>query len=74
MEYKLGKFIVMWDEAALEIYSNEFLMMSLMEDQKVTNADGSSILDNITFDGGMTINVSDTSIKEANYFKAPWDD
>ena len=74
MEYRLDKFTTTWDEASLECLESEFLMMDLMESQMITNADGSSILDYLVFDGVQIINVPQQVVQEATYFKAPWED
>ena len=74
MEYKLGKFTHMWDEASLETLGSEFLMMDLMAAQKITSADGSSILDCLAFDGGQVITLPEKTVQESTYFKAPWED
>ena len=74
MEYKLDQFTTTWDEASLETLGREFLMMDVMSAQKITKADGSSVLDYIVFDGGQVITLPDKTVQEATYFKAPWDD
>ena len=70
----LPKFVNYWDEAALETLGSEFEMMSLMLAQPITNLDGSSILDKVSFDDGTEINVPEEIKETAKYFKAPWDD
>lgn len=74
MEYKLDKFTTTWDEASLECLDSDFLMMDLMSAQKITSADGASILDYLVFDGGQVITLPEKTVKEATYFKAPWED
>ena len=74
MEYKLDQFTTTWDEASLETLGREFLMMDVMSAQKITKADGSSVLDYIVFDGEQVITLPDKTVQEATYFKAPWDD
>lgn len=74
MDYKLGTFTTTLDEASLETLGSEFLMMDLMASQMITKADGSSLLDNIVFDGEQIINVPQQVVREATYFKAPWED
>ena len=74
MEYKLNQFTTTWDEASLETLGSEFLMMDLMASQMITKADGSSLLDNIVFDGEQIINVPQQVVQESTYFKAPWED
>ena len=74
MDFKLDKFTTTWDEASLETLGSEFLMMDLMASQKITKADGSSILDYIVFDGGQVITLPEQVVQEATYFKAPWDE
>lgn len=74
MEYKLNQFTTTWDEASLECLGSEFLMMDLMASQMITKADGSSLLDNIVFDGEQIINVPQQVVQESTYFKAPWED
>lgn len=73
MEYKLDKFTHMWDEASLECLDSEFLMMDLISAQKITKADGSSILDDLVFDGEQMITLPEKTVQESTYFKAPWD-
>ena len=73
MDYKLGTFTTTWDEASLETLGSEFLMMDLMSAQKITKADGSSLLDNIVFDGEQVITLPKQTIEQATYFKAPWE-
>ena len=73
MEYKLDKFTTTCDEASLETLGSEFLMMDLMSAQKITKADGSSLLDNIVFDGEQVITLPKQTIEQATYFKAPWE-
>lgn len=74
MEYKLDKFATTWDEASLECLGSEFLMMDLMASQKITRADGASLLDYLVFDGGQVITLPEKTVQEATYFKAPWED
>ena len=74
MDYKLDKFTTTWDEASLETLGGEFLMMDLMASQMITNADGSSILDYIVFDGEQVITLPKQTIEQSTYFKAPWED
>mgnify|MGYP001771585830 FL=1 len=74
MEYKLDKFTTTWDEASLETLGSEFLMIDLMSAQKITNADGASLLDYLVFDGEQVINVPEQIVQESTYFKAPWED
>ena len=74
MDYKLGKFTTTWDEASLECLGSEFLMMDLMAAQKITSADGSSILDYLVFGGEQVITLPEKTVQEATYFKAPWED
>ena len=73
MEYKLDQFTTTWDEASLETLGREFLMMDVMSAQKITKADGSSVLDYIVFDGEQVITLPDKTVQEATYFKAPWE-
>ena len=74
MDYRLDKFTTTWDEASLECLDSEFLMMDLMSAQKITKADGSSLLDCLVFDGEQVITLPDKTVQEATYFKAPWED
>ena len=74
MEYKLDKFTTTWDEASLETLESEFLMMDLMSAQKITSADGASLLDYLVFDGGKVITLPEKTVQESTYFKAPWED
>ena len=74
MDYKLGKFTTTWDEASLECLGSEFLMMDLMAAQKITKADGSSILDYLVFDGEQVITLPEKVVQESTYFKAPWEE
>ena len=74
MEYKLGTFTTTLDEASLETLGSEFLMMDLMASQKITNADGASLLDYLVFDGGQVITLPEKTVQESTYFKAPWED
>ena len=74
MDYKLGTFTTTWDEASLECLGSEFLMMDLIAAQKITSADGSSILDYIVFDGEQVITLPEKTVQESTYFKAPWED
>lgn len=73
MEYKLSKFTTMWDEAALETLGSEFEMMSLLSAQDITEPDGSSILDCLVFEGGMSVSVPEKAVAESTYFRAPWE-
>ena len=74
MEYKLDQFTTTWDEASLETLGREFLMMDVMSAQKITKADGSSVLDYIVFDGEQVITLPKQTIEQSTYFKAPWED
>ena len=74
MDYKLDKFTTTWDEASLETLGSEFLLMDLMSAQKITSADGASLLDYLVFDGEEVITLPEKTVQEATYFKAPWDD
>lgn len=74
MEYKLGKFTTTWDEASLETLGSEFLLMDLLSAQRITSADGSSLLDYLVFDGEQTITLPEQTVEESTYFKAPWDE
>lgn len=73
MEYKLGKFTTTWDEASLETLGSEFLMMDLLSAQVITNADGSSLLDYLVFDGEQMITLPEQTVEDSTYFKAPWE-
>ena len=73
MEYKLGKFTTTWDEASLETLGNELLLMDLLSAQRITSADGSSLLDYLVFDGEQTITLPEQTVEDATYFKAPWE-
>lgn len=70
----LNKFTHMWDEASLETLGSEFNMMELISAQRISSADGSSILDYLVFDGNMEVEVPEQVTQEVHYFKAPWDD
>lgn len=70
----LNKFTHMWDEASLETLGSEFNMMELISAQRISSADGSSILDYLVFDGNMEVEVPEQVAQEVHYFKAPWDD
>lgn len=74
MKHKLGKFVGTWDEASLETLGSEFSMMELISAQRISSADGSSILDYLVFDGNMEVEVPEQVTQEVRYFKAPWDD
>lgn len=71
MKVLLDQFITMWDEAAKSTLGSEFRMDSLLAAQNITNADGSSILDNITFDDRIIVEIPVEETTE--YFKAPWE-
>ena len=71
MKVKLDKFTYTWDMASLELLKSEFKMMDLLHAQKITNEDGSSILDDIVFYGGREVEMP-ASDKTIDYFKAPW--
>lgn len=71
MKVKLDTFTYTWDMAALELLNSEFKMMDLLRAQKITNEDGSSIIDDIVFYGGLEVERPDTSTV-IDYFKAPW--
>ena len=71
MKVLLDQFITMWDEAAKSTLGSEFRMDSLLAAQNITNADGSSILDNITFDDRIVVEIPVEETTE--YFKAPWE-
>lgn len=71
MKVLLDQFITMWDEAAKSTLGSEFRMDSLLAAQNITNADGSSILDNITFDDRIIVEIPTEETTE--YFKAPWE-
>ena len=71
MKVKLDKFTYTWDMASLELLKSEFKMMDLLRAQKITNEDGSSILDDIVFYGGREVEMP-VSNKTIDYFKAPW--
>ena len=73
MQYKLNEFTTTWDEASLETLGSEFLMMDLMSAQEITQANGSSLLDYLVFDGGQMITLPEKTVEEATYFKAPWE-
>ena len=71
MKVKLDKFTYTWDMASLELLNSEFKMMDLLRAQKITNEDGSSILDDIVFYGSREVEMP-ASNKTIDYFKAPW--
>ena len=71
MKVLLDQFITMWDEAAKSTLGSEFRMDSLLAAQNITNEDGSSILDNITFDDRIIIEIP--TEETVDYFKAPWE-
>ena len=71
MKVLLDQFITMWDEAAKSTLGSEFRMDSLLAAQNITNEDGSSILDNITFDDRIIVEMPTEETTE--YFKAPWE-
>ena len=71
MKVKLDKFTYTWDMASLELLKSEFKMMDLLRAQKITNEDGSSVLDDIVFYGGREVEMP-ASDKTIDYFKAPW--
>ena len=71
MKVLLDQFITMWDEAAKSTLGSEFRMDSLLAAQNITNKDGSSILDNITFDDRIVVEIPVEETTE--YFKAPWE-
>ena len=71
MKVLLDQFITMWDEAAKSTLGSEFRMDSLLVAQNITNKDGSSILDNITFDDRIIVEIPVEETTE--YFKAPWE-
>ena len=71
MKVKLDKFTYTWDTASLELLKSEFKMMDLLRTQKITNEDGSSILDDILFYGGLEVEMPENN-KTIDYFKAPW--
>ncbi len=71
---KLQKFINYWDEAALATLGSEFYMMDLLGAQMITNEDGSSIHDYITFDDGLEVEVPVSVEQSVTYFKASWDE
>ena len=71
MKVLLDQFITTWDEAAKSTLGAEFRMDSLLAAQNITNKDGSSILDNITFDDRIIVEIPVEETTE--YFKAPWE-
>lgn len=71
MKVKLDKFTYTWDMASLELLKSEFKMMDLLRAQKITNEDGSSILDDIVFYGSREVEMPANS-NVIDYFKAPW--
>lgn len=71
MKVKLDKFTYTWDMASLELLKSEFKMMDLLRAQKITNEDGSSVLDDIVFYGGREVEMPANS-NVIDYFKAPW--
>ncbi len=71
MKVLLDQFITMWDEAAKSTLGSEFRIDSLLAAQNITNEDGSSILDNITFDDRIIVEIPTEETTE--YFKAPWE-
>lgn len=73
MLYQLGKFVNMWDEASLEALGSEFYMMDLLHAQKITNEDGSSICDDLSFEGGRVVNVPESLVYESSFFRAAWE-
>lgn len=73
MQVQLSKFCNMWDEAALETLGSEFSMMDLMQAQPIVNADGTSIIDYLVFDGNSVVIVPETIEESSTYFKAPWE-
>lgn len=74
MKVKLENFINYWDAAALTTLGSEFYMMDLLGAQEISAEDGSSILDFVSFDDGLEINVPESVTQEVAYFKAPWDE
>lgn len=71
MKVKLDKFTYTWDMASLELLNSEFKMMDLLRAQKITNEDGSSILDDIVFYGNREVEMPESN-NIIDYFKAPW--
>lgn len=71
MKVRLDKFTYTWDMASLELLKSEFKMMDLLRAQKITNEDGSSVLDDIVFYGDREVEMPESN-KTVDYFKAPW--